>query len=80
MFSSLLKPVVCGYVALPFAVNRAVFKDRRRGSKDEIDVAFDVAVFEVVATAVNKQRILPAEKATILKRSALGIDKQRHRL
>src|SRR6185369_2562581 len=60
------RAVMCGYVPRTFAVDRAVFKDRRRSAKDEIDVTFDVAVFEKVTTAVDKQRVLPTEEATIL--------------
>ncbi len=69
---------MCGYVARPFAMNHAVFKDRRRSAEDEIDVTLDVAVFEIMTTAVNKQRVLPAEEATIPKRSAVCVYKQRH--
>ena len=72
------RAVMCGYVARPFAVNRAVFKDRRRGAEDEIDVTLDIAVFEIMTVAINKQRILPTEEATIPKRSAIRVYKQRH--
>ena len=74
------RAVMRRYIALPFAMNGAIFKHRRRSAKDEIDVPLDVAVFEEVTVAVNKQRILPAEKATILERRPIGIYKKSHSL
>jgi hypothetical protein len=39
-------PIVCRHIAVAFAVNRAVLKDRRRAAENEIDVSFDVAVLK----------------------------------
>jgi len=63
-------------IACAFAVDRAVFEDRGCSAKNVVDVTFDVTVFKQVTTAIYKQRILPAKKATILKCRALGVDKQ----
>src|SRR5882724_1566266 len=63
-----------GDVALAFAVDRAVFKDRRAAAKDEIYVAFDVAIFVILPPAVSKQRILPAQKPAVAKDNSIGVN------
>ena len=54
-----------------------VFKGSFGTSKDEINVAFDVAVFEQLTSTIDKQRVLPAKKATVLKDRAVGVDQER---
>jgi len=46
-------------------------------SKDEINVAFDVTVFEELTSTIDKQRVLPTEKATVLKDRAVSVDQER---
>ena len=55
----------------------AVFKKSFCTAKDEINVAFDVAIFEELPATVDKQRVLPTEKATVLKDRAVGVDEKR---
>jgi len=46
-------------------------------SKDEINVAFDVTVFEELASTIDEQRVLPTEKAAVLKDRAVSVDQER---
>ena len=55
-----------------------VFKESFCTSKDEIDVAFDVTVFEELTASIDKQSVLPAKKATVLKDRAISVDQERN--
>ena len=68
--------IVRGHITFAFAVNGAVLKHGGGRAENEIDVAFDVAVFEKVAAAVHKQSVLPTETGSFQTRRAVRIDKQ----
>src|SRR5262249_33911893 len=50
-------------VSVPQTVNMAILKKSRRGAEDEIHVTRDVAVFKILAAAVEQNRVLPSQKA-----------------
>jgi hypothetical protein len=54
-----------------------VIKESFGTSKDEINVAFDVTVFEELPASIDKQCVLPTEKATVLKDRAVSVDQER---
>ncbi len=64
------------HISITFAVNDAVFKYRRGVSKNEINVALNVAVFKKVTGAVDEQSILPTEEPAVLKNRALSVDEE----
>ena len=58
----------------------AALEERRCAAEDEIDVTGDVRVSEVVAPAVQKDRVLPAKKPRIPNSDAVAVHAQRQRL
>ena len=63
-----------GNVARSFAVDRAIFKYSGSVAEDEINMAFDVAIFVILSSPVREQRVLPTQKATVAKHGTIGID------
>src|SRR5262249_22620601 len=55
-------------------------KKIRGGAEDEIDVAGDVAVLEIVAPAIGQDRILPAEKTAVPERHPVPVNADRQSL
>jgi hypothetical protein len=72
--------VMRSHITFAFAMNGATLKNCGRGSEDEVDVTFDVTVFEEVLSTIHEQRVLPTKETTVLKHGATRIDKQRHGL
>src|SRR5215470_8122126 len=61
-------------------MNVAALEESRRRAEDEIHVARDVAVFKILASTIEQERVLPAEKAAILETHAVAVHAQRQRL
>src|SRR5687768_6289851 len=72
--------IVHGNITHAFAVNSAVLKHSGGRAENEIDVAFDVAVFEEVTAADHKQSVLPTKEAAVFKRRTVRINKQSNSL
>lgn len=62
-----------GHIAISQAMDVAVFEPGRGRAKNKIDVAPDVAIVEILAPAVDKNRVLPAEKPAMMKRGAVAV-------
>ena len=69
-----------GEIAVAPGVEPAALEERRRAAEDEIDMTRDERVFEVVAAAIEKDGVLPAEEAAVAKRHAIAVDPDRERL
>ena len=64
-----------GEISLVLAADFAVIENGRGFSEDEIDVAFDIAVVEIIAAvAVGEDRVLPAEEPAIVERDSVAGD------
>src|SRR5262245_42463979 len=69
-----------GDVAVPQNMYATILEEGSRGAKDKIDVPRDVTVFEILTPAVQQDRVLPTEEATVTKHDAIAIDANRQRL
>src|SRR5262249_62241895 len=69
-----------GYVTVTQTVNVAALEESRRRAENEIHVARDVAVFKILAAAIDQDRVLPAQKAAILETHAVAVHAQSQRL
>src|SRR5262249_45702094 len=67
-------------VTVPQAVNVTTLEPGRGSAKDEIDMAGNVAIFEVLAATIEENCVLPTEKATASKKKAVAIPTNRQRL
>ena len=63
-------------IAVSLAMNSAIFKHCRGAAKNEVDVTFDVAIFEKLTPTIYEQRILPTQEATVQKHRTISIHKQ----
>jgi hypothetical protein len=77
----------CGHVAADgsdvsraAAVDLAAFEDCLAIAEDEIDVAGDIAVLIVLASAAGIQRVLHASEATMEEDRTIGVRRNGHRL
>jgi len=60
-----------------FAVDLTMFKNHLAAAEDKVDVTLDVTVFEKLPATVDEQRVLPPEKAAILKHHPISISQKR---
>src|SRR5258708_9832094 len=67
-------------VTVPQAVDVAPLEEAGRGAKNEIHVAGDVTILEVLAAAICQNGILPAKKPAVAKRCAVTIQPDGQRL
>lgn len=58
-------------------MNMAMLEPRGRSAEDEVGCALDVAVFEILPPAVEKDRVLVPEKAAIAENRAIAMDRER---
>src|SRR5947209_13297737 len=69
-----------GDVAVSEAVYVAALEEGGCAAEDEVHVARDVAVLEVLPPAVEQNRVLPAEEAAVAERDAVAVNAQGERL
>ena len=69
-----------GDVAAGGAVDAAVFKPRRRAAKDEIARARDGAVFKILASAIEKNRVRKTHEAASAKHGSVAVNANRERM
>src|SRR5687768_9686156 len=69
-----------GQVAVAQRVDVAALEEGGRRAEDEVHVAGDVAVLEVLTPAVEEDRVLPAEEAAVAEDGAVAVDADGERL
>src|SRR5262249_61160906 len=62
-----------GYVTVTQTMNVAALEESRRRAEDEIHVARDVAVFKILAAAIEQDRVLPAQKKAFAERDGVDV-------
>ena len=67
-------------VAVFETVYVATLEEGRCAAEDEINVPCDVAVFKILSSAIQKNRVLPAEETTVTKYDAITVNANGERL
>src|SRR5262245_40891193 len=69
-----------GDVTVTQTVNVATIEKRCGRAENEIHMPGDVAVFKVLASTIDQDRVLPSQKTAILETHAVAVYAQRQRL
>src|SRR5262249_34088116 len=63
-----------GDVTVAPDVDTAALEPRRRAAEDEVHVSCDERVFEILAAAIQEDRVLPPEEAAVAEYHAIAVD------